>query len=94
MDNKVLDEAVEVALTAYVNSRGSYEGEVPASPDDIRAALLAALPVLLGEPRAFEAGIEIFRRRDAAERHISSWRLTETKIVPLYAPSLGEGDGR
>lgn len=39
-----VDEAmVERATTAYLHSRGTYEGEVPVDRDDIRAALTAAL---------------------------------------------------
>ena len=39
-----VDEAmVERAATAYLQSRGTYEGEVPVDRDDMRAALTAAL---------------------------------------------------
>ncbi len=90
-----IDEAVEVACRERCPTWDGYAEFIKdAVRKEMRAGLLAGVKVLLGEPRAFEAGIEIFRRKDAAERHISSWRLTETKIVALYAPSLGEGDGR
>ena len=37
------DAMVERALTAYNRERGSYAGEIPTDPADIRAALTAAL---------------------------------------------------
>lgn len=39
----VPDWVVDEALDAYKASRGTYEGEVPADADDMRAALTAAL---------------------------------------------------
>ena len=46
-----VDEAmVERAMTAYLQSRGTYEGEVPVDRDDMRAALTAALATQHREP--------------------------------------------
>jgi hypothetical protein len=47
-----VDEAmVERATTAYLQSRGTYEGEVPVDRDDMRAALTAALATKHQEPK-------------------------------------------
>lgn len=59
MDNKVLDEAVEVALRA--SDEAAEQQDFSASEDDglseakavMRAAILASFPVLLGEPVAW-----------------------------------------
>lgn len=89
MDNKVLDEAVEVARLAYeVEVDGQvYSPNVPA--DAMRAALLASLPVLLGEPVATVQGYRV------GGSAILTWHGKPAAMgTKLYAPSLGEGDGR
>lgn len=53
---RVTDEMVEVALAAYVRARGTYEREVPADGDDIRAALEAALSHAAGQEVAIRHG--------------------------------------
>ena len=83
MDNKVLDEAVEVAVAEWFSDTWDYP------PDAMRAALLAALPVLLGEPVAWRT-----KHRDA------DWSFTTRPhprdvsagiLQPLYAPDLVGG---
>lgn len=94
-----LDEAVEVARLAYeVEVDGQvYSPNVPA--DAMRAALLAGVKVLLGEPVGYVARCEIDSHANV--RKVGSnfggtmWsRPTGSAGIPLYAPSLGEGDGR
>lgn len=60
---KVTDAAVAVALAAYTASRGSYEGEVPAGADDMRAALEAGLAAML-EP------VHVEWERDGSRREL------------------------
>jgi hypothetical protein len=46
----IIDDAmVKRAVSAYLRSRGTYEGEVPVDDNDIRAALFAAFNL---EPKA------------------------------------------
>lgn len=111
MDNKVLDKAVEVALRvrpfaeSKTSGRSMLELIDTATDEDaeaaMRAALLASLPVLLGEPVAWQ------RRIRASESHWSDWEewidmygygmqpkigRWDAEYRPVYAPSLGEGE--
>lgn len=82
MDNKVLDEAVEVARLAY--------GSTIPDEERMRAALLAGVKVLLGEPVAWQE----VKDDGEPEWHDASFAETATpfdRSRPLYAPSLGEG---
>jgi hypothetical protein len=102
MDSKVLDEAVEVALRvrpfaeSKTSGRSMLELIDTATDEDaeaaMRAALLAAMPVLLGprvgwmwpQSRYIYSNVDV-RLLDGADT---------SKAKPVYAPSLGEGDGR
>ena len=107
MDNKVLDEAVEVALSAVAAL------DDDAWPDDydaddrrvareaMRAALLAGMRVLLGEPVAWQyrfnhplpsGGMCEWHTCDLA--YANTLPRVAYDVRPVYAPSLGEGDGR
>lgn len=102
MDNKVLDEAVEVAQRAW---RELIVKDAPSSQEAMRAALLAGVKVLLGEPVAWQLRERFWdgapwgdwitfaskSDRDVRIKLMDGW-LTEARDV--YAPSLGEGDGR
>ena len=110
MDNKVLDEAVEVAMRAAFDqvcrdSGASFtdedyaqakEGGLEGGETIMRAALLAGVKVLLGEPVAWQ------KPSDADEvvsaEHVAwyaksyPYRTTYGGWIPLYAPSMGEGE--
>lgn len=96
MDNKVLDEAVEVAVVAYwedcANGPG-YEDSYTADRGHMRAALLASLPVLLGEPVAWLCDAGDGSNCDATNRSYArdDYARFGRKITPLYAPDLGGG---
>lgn len=102
MDNKVLDEAVRIGVNAAMLEVGAFEFlSDEAQSDIVRAALLAGVKVLLGEPVACDVlapdgslvagkvsidyADDILRRYEWDNCHKSNF---------LYAPSLGEGDGR
>lgn len=92
-----LDAAVEVALTAYY---GEVDWTRNLNSESMRAALLAALPVLLGEPVAWQRRIRADGGRwsDWAEWEdldgegqrpkIGRW---DAEYRPVYAPDLGCG---
>ena len=88
MDKTRLDEAVSVAVDAYADAAG--EGwQLPARAG-VRAAILAALPVLLGEPVAWQE----VKDDGEPEWHDASFAETATpfdRCRPLYAPDLGGG---
>lgn len=91
MDNKVLDEAVRIGVNAAMLEVGAFEFlSDEAQSDIVRAAILAALPVLLGKPVAW---VEVGQ---ACLGRVDEWQLRpkqlEPEDQPLYAPSLGEGD--
>lgn len=84
---RVTDEMVEVALAAYVRARGTYEREVPADGDDIRAALEAAL--------SHAAGQEGEKKVDwIAENHHDYWvvRVLCAETPRFY--SIRKSDGQ
>lgn len=88
MDNKVLDEAVQMALCAWFNPELNYPQEA------MRAALLAALPVLLGPVVAYET---VTPTDDPDVFDAKLWAAAPGMAIPegaikLYAPSLGEGE--
>lgn len=93
MDNKVLDEAVETYLQVECQAINGDDTEYLRCSDRdreiVRAALLASLPVLLGEPVAWRArGMsDAWVYADKPVQH-----FINTPWEPLYAPSLGEGD--
>ena len=93
MDNKVLDEAVETYLQVECQAINGDDTEYLRCSDRdreiVRAALLAALPVLLGEPVAWRT-----KHRDV------DWSFTTRPHPrdvsagiwqPLYAPDLVGG---
>lgn len=80
-----IDEAVEVGLAAYNAGNASDLGGL------IENVILAAMPVLLGPV------VEKWRRRVGGDQYASVDDaildcIDEAEAV--YAPSLGEGDGR
>lgn len=97
MDNKVLDEAVAAAWMAITGRDAlgpdfarDHECMTQGERDDMRAALLAGVKVLLGEPVA-----------TICYDHDEGWWIDwegrspeSTEGIEVYAPSLGEGDGR
>ena len=93
MDKKRLDEAVEVARLAYeVEVDGQvYSPNVPA--EAMRAALLASLPVLLGDARPAILCVDSDRVA-LVDKHdeFPSAAFKNVWVVDCYAPSLGEGE--
>lgn len=85
-DFNIPREAVEAALTAFANVPQAMHEDAELAL--MQAAIAAALPLILGEPVAWKAGVEFFRRHEAAQRHVDAWRLYGTPIIPLYAPSI------
>lgn len=95
MDNKVLDEAVEVLVTR-LDLNPDYFGT-----EEIRESFLAGVKVLLGEPVGWQ------RRIRGGSGNWTAWTDWEdlygagmtpkigrwdAEYRPVYAPSLGEGD--
>lgn len=83
-----IDEAVVIAMDARRRSYGRTTlGSKEAQDfEAMRAALLAALPVLLGEPVAWKSSITGAMTVNPAWYHAAPNRWT-----PLYAPDLGGG---
>lgn len=104
MSESKLDEAVEVALDALdaacLNDEGRKVSWIGYTRDDreaaMRAALLAGVKVLLGEPVAWmcDAGDGINRDATASAHVRDTYARVGRMVTDLYAPSLGEGDGR
>lgn len=100
MDNKVLDEAVEVACRERCPTWDGYAEFIKdAVRKEMRAALLAGVKVLLGEPvawqwrlRGIDTDLEWVTRPKPLPESITLDVACECRT--LYAPSLGEGDGR
>lgn len=94
-----LDAAVEVAVHAF-QTDVTPDGNGCVGPHTkMRAALLAAMPVLLGEPVAcMHPDTLAMLSSDTRAKHVKAERPSELNLldgyVPLYTPSLGEGDGR
>lgn len=95
-----IDEAVEVANRVLCGYYDANTDDTKASPTDaMRAALLAGVKVLLGEPVAcIHPDTMAMLSSDSRARHVKAERPSELNLldgyIPLYAPSLGEGDGR
>ena len=89
MDKTRLDEAVSVAVSAF----GERDGFVPFERDaahwneKMRAALLAALPVLLGEV-VKQMDDCVLQEVEPDLDTIDRWRF---ELESLYAPDLGGG---
>ena len=97
MDNKVLDEAVEVAVAEWFSDTWDYP------PDAMRAALLAGVKVLLeplaAEWRATASDLYFPDDSDCCARgriEVENGTLKDCadRLESIYTPSLGEGDGR
>lgn len=99
-----LDEAAASVLATYNAKQIASGGHEVWPPelaaqmrvDDMRAAILAALPILLGEPVAWAHPLDADAMADADIDTGNVIRLFptdngESPRVALYAPSLGEG---
>lgn len=89
-----MDEAVTAALAAQYGDEGADVTYTPTLRRNMRAAILASLPVLLGEQvgeivhgEGGPGGVMLRRRPGFGWHELPSG-------TKLYAPSLGEGDGR
>ena len=103
MDNKVLDEAVEVACAATPGWAAKAEFIKREIREDMRAALLAGVKVLLeplaAEWRATASDLYFPDDSDCCARgriEVENGTLKDCadRLESIYAPSLGEGDGR
>jgi hypothetical protein len=90
-----IDEAVEVALSKFY---GSTDWTRSLHRDAMRAALLAALPVVLGGMVRHDVhiagGCECCGTWIDSEPCKNGEWVKWSDLAALYAPSLGEGDGR
>lgn len=97
MDNKVLDEAVEVACRERCPTWDGYAEFIKdAVRKEMRAALLAGVKVLLGEAVGFVArdSLDELHAGRCSAVMFGTYSDRHGRTIPLYAPSLGEGDGR
>lgn len=115
MDNKVLDVALQAYMDGWCKSvEGTKrciatwddETDVAHARAGVRAAILASLPVLLGEPVAWQLrcgppdGMCSYSFLFTSEKNATDKAAHYTRdgwaaeVAALYAPSLGEGDGR
>lgn len=103
MSESKLDEAVEVGVIAYwddcANGPG-YEDSYRADRGHMRAALLAGVKVLLGEPVAwlFRAGSDCRWQVSRTEDEVVASKdvyvragFLMSEYRPVYAPDLGGG---